>query len=279
MTNYGIFQSRAVYNLIDGLKPQRVAFLLAAIVPSGLAITAYLAGKLRRSVMPFMLMAGFSVGIYLAVSSTKWWFPHYFQLWLPALCVSLGWSHVLLGDAMGRKTALKRFLPTIIIVGLVVPIFVNQLLMYRLSPEEWAIRKYSPYIMCYVKGSHEINSILKPGENFYHFGDDTGLYYLTRRRLPISAILYGHLFLGPGAESLSKRVVGELEHSKPDMLVVFKDNTDISRAVPRWRENPVVEWCMKNYRAFPDNEGRAYYELSARKGSDLERRIFGEQTK
>jgi len=265
-------------SLLYSLWPKRVVFLFIAVLPSGLAIGAHFAGRLRRQVQPFMLMIGFSIGVHLAVASTNWWFPHYFQLWLPALCVSLGWSYVLLGDMFG-ETRLRRLLPGIVVGVIVLPILVNQLLMYRLTPEQWATRKYSPCMADYVQQAEEINKILKPQEAFYHFGREPGLYFVTKRRPPTGVLLYYHLYRGPLAESLSERVVSDLERSKPDMLVVCEDiDIDMSWS-PRWWKGPVSRWLMQNYRRLPGNEKRRCYNLFARKGSDLERRIFGVQSR
>jgi hypothetical protein len=88
-------------------------FLFIAVLPSALAIMVHFAEVYRRQILLFVLMTGFAAGTDLAVASTKWWFPHYFQLWLPALCVSLGWSYILLGDIFGQQTRLNRLLPHI----------------------------------------------------------------------------------------------------------------------------------------------------------------------
>jgi hypothetical protein len=266
-------------SLLDSLWPKRIVFLFIAVLPSGLAIGAHFAGMLRRQVQLFMLMIGFSIGVHLAVASTNLWYPHYFQLWLPALCVSLGWSYVLLGDMFGRETWLKRLLSNIVVGVIVLPILVNQSLMYRLTPEQWAARKYSKCMADYVRQAEEINKILKPQETFYHFGREPGLYFVTKHRPPTGILLYYHLYRGPLTESFSKRVLSDLERSKPDMLVVRKDmNIDMSWS-PKWWENPVARWCTQNYQPLPGNEKRRCYEFFARKGSDLELRILGVQTK
>jgi len=262
-----------IKNLIDSLEPERMAFMFAAILPSGLAIMAYFAGMLRRQVYPFMLMIGLVIGTDLAVASTKWWFPHYFQLWLPGLCVMLGWSYVLLVDMFGGRTRLRRLLPAIGIGCIVLPVLANQLLMYRLSPEQWLIRKYGVPAHYYVKQAEEINRILKPQESFYHFGDEVGLYYVSKRRPPVGVFWYYPLFMGPLMESLSKQAIGDLERSKPDMVVTVRGD-NLWRYTPRWNENPIIIWCEKNYVPFPDNGRREYYMLFARRGSELEKRVF-----
>jgi hypothetical protein len=262
------------YNLIDGLEPGRAKFLFMAILLPVAAITAYFGGVLRRGVSPFALMAGFAAGIFLEVSCTRWWFTHYFQLWLPALCVSLGWSYRLLDDMMSGKRGVRRLLPHIGVGMIVAPFLLSQLLTYRLTPLEIAVRKHEPNFPLFVVQAEEINQILKPSESFYHFGDDTGLYYYAKRRPPVSVFWYYPLFMGPLTESLSKRVVAELEQNRPDMLV-YRYTENLERFTPDWRDNPVLQWYQDNYVPFPDNDSRDYYKLGALKGSDLERRIFG----
>jgi len=264
-------------SLWNSLGPKRIVFLFIAVLPSGLAIGAHFAGMLRRQVQPFILMIGFAIGTGLTVASTNKWFPHYFQLWLPGFCVLLGWSYVLLGDMFGNMR-MRRFLPGIVVGVIVLPILVNQLLMYRLTPKEWATRKYGRCTADYVQQAEEINKILKPQEIFYHFGGEPGLYFAAKRRPPAGILLYYHLYRGPLSESLSKRVVSDLERSKPDMLVACKD-IDMSWSPKRRKERPVAKWCEQNYRPLSGNEKLQCYYLFARKGSDLERRIFGEQTR
>ena len=58
--------------------------------------------------------------------------------------------------------------------------------------------------------ARNLDNVLKPGETFYEWGNETQLYYLTRRDPPSGVLTCDPLVQGPLAEGLSLRVAADL---------------------------------------------------------------------
>ena len=84
-----------------GLSPDAlaVAFSIAALALIGLVIGLKVCP--RRG---WLLLLALTIATYITVQLTGWFFPHYYQLWLPPLVIGAGWTVDLL-----RRTLPQRF--------------------------------------------------------------------------------------------------------------------------------------------------------------------------
>ncbi|MCK5225174.1 MAG: hypothetical protein KAQ89_00495, partial [Planctomycetes bacterium] len=78
-------------------------------------------------------------------------------------------------------------------------------------------------------------------ETLYVWGINPEIYFWTRRRPPTGVIWSTDLIQGPLAEEHTKRVIEDLEKSKPKMIAfnMLHVNTP--------RNHPVMQWIVKNY--------------------------------
>ena len=228
-----------------------------------LAVVGLVAGLARADRRRFTLLLAWAVGTALAVALPGKFFPHYFQLWLPVLAVAGGWAVGALGRlAPARVATLPHLAGGVVIVLLVV----LQLPLYQLSAEDFSRAKYRTDLFVEeVKLARELDTLLQPGETFYEFGAETGLYFESRRRPPSGAFYAYPLLSGPVAAPLSARVVRDLERHPPDLFIVVDWAANA--------KNPVLDWAKARYRWAPGDPTRGPFILLVSPGSALEARM------
>ena len=139
---------------------------------------------------------------------------------------------------------------------------------YRLEAKEWSRIKYGGVFIEVERVADRIKDLLEPGESFYEWGSEPGLYVHTRLSPPSGVFYALPLLDGPLVETLSARVISDLEKAPPELLVV---NTDVT-APPA---HAVMSWLDARYRVLPpDLQIESRFELRALIGGELERRIL-----
>ncbi len=187
------------------------------------------------------LLGAYALGVALAVALPGRSYCHYYQLWLPLLPVVAAWALVRLRLALpssGRSTA--RALG-VALLGVVVLL---QVPSYLLSPDQWSMRKYGSLFVATRRAAAQIDKVLTPGETFYEWGAETGLYFYTRRDPPTGVFFNYPLLQGPLVRTLSARVIRDLAVARPELVIVATpDAASFS--------NPVMQWVAQRYVAVP----------------------------
>ncbi len=223
---------------------------------------------LKRLDRSWLFLAAYAVGTHLAVQLPGWAHPHYFQLWLPVLAIGGAWGAAAIARAvrlpgwMGGNPARFQHL-----LGLLVWIYLALLEApnYALSADEWSNRKFGAIFIETKKLGEEIDKLLLPNEGFYEWGDNTGLYFASRRR-PIAGLTYFYPLLdGPLVGTLTKRVLADLEATPPELLIILHQAKRPSA--------PFDAWWSSRYRPFPGDPHREPFELRVRRGGALEARL------
>jgi hypothetical protein len=79
-------------------------------------------------------------------------------------------------------------------------------------------------------------------EAFYEWGAESGLYFTSGRR-PLSGIIFAYPMLaGPLAGKLSRRLLDDLERSRPDLIVV---NDQTFAFAQTQGQHPVLSWLKR----------------------------------
>ena len=73
------------------------------------------------------------------------------------------------------------------------------------------------------QAARALAALLEPGETFYEWGAETGLYFYALRSPPSGAFFNLPLLDGPAAQSLTDRVLQDLEKAQPELVVVYRD--------------------------------------------------------
>ena len=250
-------------NLAKLLEPASWWSMSSTVPLAVLALLGTVAGLARGDRRRVTYLLAWAAGTALAVGLPGKFFPHYFQLWLPVLAVAGGWAAgVLVRLAPARIAALPHLAGGVVIVLLVV----LQLPLYQLSPDDFSRAKYRTDLFVEERRlAHELAVLLQPGETFYEFGAETGLYFESRRRPPSGTFYAYPLLSGPVAARLSAQVVRDLERRPPELFIVVDWAANA--------KNPVLDWARERYRWAPGDPRRGPFTLFVLPGSALEARM------
>jgi len=254
-------------NLARGLHPSLLVptslaiVLPLAVLTIGGALIALRAAESRRIGVLFLALLG---GAYVAIALPRFFHAHYYQLWLPPLTAGAGWA---IGFATRRAAWRYAWLPHALAAALVILVIVNEAPAYRFTPEDWSRIKYKSEIFIFSKElGHELDMLLAPGETFYQWGNESGLYFASRRSPPTGTFFVFPLVVGPLADDLSARVVADLTRAQPELVVALQI------AFRPEFSHPVLDWLRLRYRPIHDPE-RGPFLLLVRRGGRLEARL------
>jgi hypothetical protein len=236
--------------------------VLPLVVAAGLAVTG-IWDPLRRRALGFA--GAFALGTWAAIALPGRAYPHYFQLWLPLFSVMAAWSFVALQKAVApRGSLIANAGPA----SLILVLFLGQAPNYFLAPDEWSRRKSGSLYVASRNRALAINGLLAPGETFYEWGAETGLYFYSRRRPPTGVFYNLPLLRGPLSSTLSARVLRDLAANRPELVVI-----PVGSPLPL--HQPVLAWIGTTYSPIPSSAARTGTLLMVRIGGALESRLYG----
>jgi hypothetical protein len=237
--------------------PTLVSLLPVAALAAMGAARGLMTGPRRR----WVLLGALAVGTMVAVALPGRFYPHYYQLWIPVLTIGAGWAAAELGRVG------PRVLGPLAGAAALLFLVVFQLPLYELPPDDWSRAKYRSDIFVAERDlARELRTLLLPGETFYEFGAETGLYFETGQR-PLSGAFYAYpLLSGPVAGALTARAIADLERRPPELFVVVD-------WVLGATTHPLRQWTQTRYRPAPGEPRRGPFLLLVRRGSALEARL------
>jgi len=237
--------------------PTKLSFTMPLFVLTALG----LALNLRRR---HFLFIAFAVGYSVVIMATGF-YEQYYAVFLPLLAIGAGWGLAELGVV--TNTFAPRF-P--VVIGTVVVVFLAgyELQFYQIPGKDWARLRLSMSIHDEAQSlATEINRLLEPTETFYVWGDETSLYFYTKRPIPTRYhwnSCYINTVLSGTAPSL---VIADLERTQPSLLVVCAWRPAIET------NNAVFQWLSTRYKMIPGNYSKSSYRLAMLNGSKLESRL------
>jgi 4-amino-4-deoxy-L-arabinose transferase-like glycosyltransferase len=226
----------------------------------GLAAVGLILGAFFGSRRLWALLVAFAVGAQIAVLLPGWFFQHYYQLWLPPLVIGASWSVAMLTQILPRRLAWLAYATAGVAVATLACV---EAPYYSVPSKMWSVKKYGGVFLATDILAHDIDHLLLPGETFYEWGNESGLYFTSGRRPPSGIFFSYPMQDGPLAETLARRVRSDLESAKPELMVValeVKRRPDVAVEL--------VDWCRENYR--PVFETKMFLVL-VRKGGRLDR--------
>jgi len=239
-----------------GLSPDAlaVAFSIAALALIGLVIGLKVCP--RRG---WLLLLALAIATYITVQLPGWFFPHYYQLWLPPLVIGAGWTVDLL-----RRTLPQRFAwSSYALAGVCGAVLIMMEIPCYLAPaKSWSMQKYGGIFLESDQLAARIDNLLPPGASFYEWGNETGFYFTTRRE-PLSGLIFAYpMQAGPLAPRLSWRLLHDLDGHKPEIVVAANLTMSLTP------DHPVARWIGQNYRLLWRTNS---FVVMVRKGGDLDR--------
>ncbi|MDB9822137.1 hypothetical protein OAC89_00375 [Deltaproteobacteria bacterium] len=245
---------------LEGLFPITLPFILPLLISNILGIAI---GFIKRNRLWIYLIV-YAISCQIMVSLPGKFFPHYYQLWLPVLAVGTGSAFAELREMIKPKW---KWASQVIAIFIITFLLSYQLPLYTLSPSEWSRKKYGDFFVSTNKLAMEIDKLLKPGETFYEWGAESGLYFYSQRRPPTGVVLFFPLIDGPLVQKLSQRVIEDLKKEKPELLIMPPE-VPVNHQVIAWLSSQ--PWQVLQYNA--DN----YFSLYVRGGGSLESRLIEE---
>jgi hypothetical protein len=239
------------------LSPDILVVLLPTAVLAAIGIVRGTVFAARRH---WILLLAYFVSSEIAVMLPGWPFPHYYQLLLPPLAIGAAWSIQSLRDVLARRAPSLCY---VIVTSACAMIVLVQLPNYFTSPDDWSTKKYGNLFVETEQFAGKVDSLLLPSETFYEWGNESGLYFTTRRRPPSGIIFAFPMLGGPLKEKLSLRLIEDLKKAQPDLVVA-----DVATMTLTEREHPVLIWFRENYQTFARTDD---FLLFARNGSRLDR--------
>jgi hypothetical protein len=195
----------------------------------------------------------------MTVQLPGWFFPHYYQLWLPPLVIGAAWGVELLMRVLPQRFAWCSYA----LAGACCAAVVMMEIPYYLAPAKWwSVQKYGPIFIETEELAARINNLLPPGATFYEWGNETGFYFATRREPPSGLIFAYPLQGGPLTRKLSAQLLHDLNRNKPELMIAAHETMALT---PR---HPVSTWLKQNYRPFWRTKS---FAVMVRKGGAIDR--------
>jgi len=270
--DYNIFYTGHILdNILFGtafLGPSTNISALRLTLPLGLLTLVGAITGFRHAGRPWLLLCTWLLGTHLSVLAPGKNFPHYYQLWLPPLCIGTGWSLAVLHVHSRWRV---RWLSRVAALTVFLLLLYQVALWYHLPAELWSRLKYGEGVfVASERLGRQLDAMLEQNEAFYEWGSETGLYFYSKRRPPTGVFYHFPLLAGPLAQELSQRVYDDLTKVKPKVLVVRQrpplDSTET--------EHPLFRALLQEYELLPvlaDDEGffAVYIRKSSRMGESL----------
>jgi hypothetical protein len=245
---------------------------------------------LGRDTRRWTLLASFALSTHLAIAMPGQFHPHYYQQWFPPLAVGGAWAIV---EASRRLASRPQWLGRSLGLATIAALLVIQVPAYGRPASEWSREKYGEVFLTSKTVGGEIDRLLAKDETFYLWGNETGVYFASRRTPP-SGILQAYPFVewlqnprrvasfaaqpagltaidasyralyahAPFLEQLETRLLSDLERTKPELVVQH-----VGWAVPPPR---VRGSLLEQYRPFRFAGG---FVLAYREGGALQARL------
>ncbi len=250
-------------NLLNSLVPDELSpkFLSLATTLAVFAAVGAVRGAIVGPRRLWLLLFGLGIGTHFAVALPGQWRPHYYQLWLPVLAVGAGWAAAT-PVALGARR-IVRWAPPAAAAAAAVLLFAQQIPLYEVPPEAWSRLKYGDAFVMEQHLGRELGVLLAPGETFYEWGAETGLYFESRHSPPSGAFYVFPLVEGPAAAPLTVRAVADLNRRLPTLFVVNLSFRARNR-------HPILDWAEPRYVAMAGAVDRGRYVLLVRRGSRLD---------
>jgi hypothetical protein len=169
---------------------------------------------------PFFVLLLF--GLCLEVASPGYYYPHYYQLLLPILCIlpALFFHDALKYANLSKNRYTKPLLLSIILFSLVL-LGNHQAAFLKMTPFEISKKKYGDLFIKSYKVARLVEGLTSPSQKIYEWGAETGIYYYSKRNSVTGIIYIYPLIWGPKEERLKKiqKVFYDVSTSKPEVFI------------------------------------------------------------
>lgn len=211
------------------------------------------------------MLAASGAATLLAIAMPGRFYPHYFQLWLPLLCVVAAAGVAVLA---GVAPAMRAARPPVLGGMLLLALAGTQGPSYLLSPDEWSAGKYGRQFIDGRDFGLAIGRTLRPGETLFVWGQNSGLYVHSGARPATGFFFLTPMLWSPHTEYYTARALADLRTAPPEMIV------EDLRDVPPHPKHPLYVWIREAFVPLPDGAlGQTRYRVWCRRGGPLAARL------
>jgi len=260
-------------NLILSLRPgklfpESMRPLWPFVAFAGMGLVAVI---VKAPARVWMLLLAYVVGAQITVALPGHFFAHYYQLWLPPLILVAAMA---LDEVWELRRRFVPWLAPVLAVVLIGFLLSREIPLYRLTAEEWSEQKYRGGFEATKRMGLALPAMLEPGETFYTWGDETGLYFYSQQSPPSGLIHNYGALEGPLVDKLVTRLLADLSARPPDLFIIERNLlSPAEKGLNLWMDPRVFEWFSAHYNPQPVVATESHFILHPRRGSKLEARM------
>jgi hypothetical protein len=265
-----------ITNFLEGLKPQLFfpKYIIQYIPLYLIIVISACLSIIKRVDLPItILITAWFVGTFFAVSAPGFYFPHYYQLWIPVLIIgsATGLDVIKQQISIQHNKTYHTITATIFIYLCFITLF-----MFNLNPNEWSEKKYGVTFIESKQVADKVGELLTNDESLFEWGAETGLYFYTQKRPVTKIIFISHFGLNNYfSRELSQQTFDNLKNNPPELFIVNigylpYDNINNTRILGG---DPILEWFKQNYDIYEGLFSEQRYVGGALKNSNLSKRL------
>lgn len=188
---------------------------------------------------------------------------------MPQLAIGAGWGLATLADTKWIRT----WVPHAVGAAATALMVVRQLPLYQVPAEAWAYMKYGAFLTLEETVGRELGALLAPGETFYEWGAEPGLYFVSRHSPPSGAFYVFPVLEGPAAGPLAARAVADLERRPPAVFVINQARRGPharARGESVLQGHPILDWAGPRYVPMAGSADRGLFMIFVGRGGHLD---------
>ncbi len=255
---YNVFTHNFEY--VQGVSwPRRFGYLMDTlkilardeVLVWAVSITGLIWLLTRWRIKEFLFLLAWTAASLAGVSASGYYFPHYFQQWLPALCLSAAIG----AEAIDRAALLKTSRPWLrrasLAGALTVPvILIIAPYLFSYTPAEAADRIYPNNHFAEKKVlADRLEQVTRPGDKVFIFGADPEIFFYAHR---VSATRYIFLFplYGPYSDAKAKQIAAanEIVSNAPAAALYLPNNLFFAPESEQYFTHWSQSWLRDNFR-------------------------------
>jgi hypothetical protein len=244
-------------NLVAPLR-HNAKVLPSFLVPLAVVTVAGLILGLFKEKRFTLMLTAFLCATWIMICSTGRFYAYYYLLWVAPLSIGTGWTLGLISQLFKRRAA---WLPLAMGAALLLVLSKYELPSYRkilggdysqIVPVKSAVAE---------RMGRKINDLLAPGESFFLWGDEPGLYFWSHRPPPTGIIYERHL-QGPLAQKLTDRALADFESVPPELFIIEAGKMPSG-------PHPLKRWFTERYQLLQPASKKEPYDLFVRRGGRI----------
>lgn len=196
-----------------------------------------------------VMLIGWMGFAYLSSFLLRDIFEHYFQYWIPVLCLGAGWGIVSLLQVPGR---VPRWCLVVGMVWFVTGVLFTQIPYWTGTQQQYEQSTIKRKIQVEARNlGLQLRKELKPQDAIFLWGHGYESIFVSQTRMTSGIIMPNCVMRGPFSQRLTRMVANNLKDHPPKRVIVcdywLKQD-------PARRKHVVTKWIMQNFDLMPESD-------------------------